>query len=129
MNPQLLSDFVSYCATHITGDEKGEVTRAARQNLIKDLHHALDRAVAEAYGFPDMAFFKKQTGLYLDDPNPVLEFLLALNLSVAEKEAKVYKGSDGFKPSDPYMVLGPGLPGWVENKEEYVTEDCVRWEG
>ena len=24
MNPQLLSDFVSYCATHITGDEKGE---------------------------------------------------------------------------------------------------------
>jgi SAM-dependent methyltransferase len=87
------------------------------KNPIKDLHHALDQAVAEAYGFSDKAFFKRQTDLYLDDPNPVLEFLLALNQEVAEKEAK----------GEP--VLGPGLPAFVKQPNLYVTEDCVKWEG
>lgn len=85
------------------------------KNPIKDLHHALDKAVAEAYGFTHRLEYGD--GIYLKDPNSVLEFLLALNQQVAEKEAK----------GEP--VQGPGLPDWVENKERFVTEDCVKWEG
>ncbi len=72
------------------------------KNPIKDLHTELDKAVMEAYGFID----KKD----------ILAQLLALNLSVAEKEKKGEK------------VQAPGLPEWVKNKEQYVTDDCVRFE-
>jgi len=85
------------------------------KNSIKDLHHALDKAVAEAYGFKTKLEYSD--GIYLKDANPVLEFLLALNLEVAEKEAK---GE---------TVQGPGLPEWAIDKEKFVTEDCVMWEG
>lgn len=71
-------------------------------NPIKDLHVALDKAVMAAYGF--------------DDTKDILSQLLALNLSVADKENKKEK------------VQPPGLPGFVKNKELYVSEDCVRFE-
>jgi len=67
--------------------------------------------------FPENAYLKKQTGLYLDNPNPVLEFLLDLNLKVAKKEAN----------KEP--VQGPGLPSFIKDKNLYVTEDFVKWEG
>ena len=33
------------------------------------------------------------------------------------------------KEANKEAVQGPGLPGFIEDKSEYVTEDCVRWEG
>lgn len=72
------------------------------KNPIKDLHAALDKAVLEAYGF--------------SDKEDILAQLLALNLSVAEKEKKGEK------------VQAPGLPEFVKDKESYVSEDCVRFE-
>ena len=72
------------------------------KNPIKDLHEALDKAVMNAYGF--------------SDKQDILSQLLALNLKAAETEKKGGK------------VQPPGLPEWVKNKEEYVTEDCVRFE-
>ena len=39
-----------------------------------------------------------------------------LNLSVAEKEKKGDK------------VQSPGLPDFVKDKEQYVSDDCVRFE-
>jgi SAM-dependent methyltransferase len=71
-------------------------------NPIKDLHSALDKAVMEAYGF--------------DDTKDILGQLLALNLSVADKESKKEK------------VQPPGLPEFVKNKEDYVSDECVRFE-
>ena len=71
-------------------------------NPIKDLHTALDKAVMEAYGF--------------DDKKDILAQLLALNLSVADKENKKEK------------VQPPGLPDFVKNKAEYVSDDCVKFE-
>lgn len=56
----------------------------------------------EAYGF--------------SDKEDMLAQLLALNLSVAEKEKK----GEG--------VQSPGLPDFVKNKEQYVTDDYVRFE-
>jgi hypothetical protein len=126
---------IDYCNKHIKGDEKSEaqikkVAAAAKalhtertatlkkhnmslrdlyrlleqpgKNPIKDLHTALDKAVLEAYGF--------------SDKEDILAQLLALNLSVAEKEKQ------GIK------VQPPGLPEFVKDKEKYVSEDCVRFE-
>ena len=76
-------------------------------NPIKDLHVALDKAVMEAYGFTDKEDILKQ--------------LLQLNLQVADKESRPSAGS-GQK------VQPPGLPDFVKNKEEYVSDDCVRFE-
>lgn len=68
-------------------------------NPLRDAHEALDKAVHEAYG--------------MNADEDVLEFLLKLNKKLAAKEAKGEK------------VVGPGLPEWVENLEEFVTEDCI----
>ena len=72
------------------------------KNPIKDLHTNLDKAVMEAYGF--------------NEKKDLLAQLLALNLQVAQNEKE-------GKPVQP-----PGLPAFVKNKEEYVSEDCVRFE-
>jgi hypothetical protein len=72
------------------------------KNPIKDLHATLDKAVMEAYGF--------------SAAEDILSQLLALNLSVAEKE------KTGSK------VQSPGLPEFVKDKESYVSEECVRFE-
>ena len=71
-------------------------------NPIKDLQTALDKAVMEAYGF--------------DDTKDILAQLLALNLLVADKESKKEK------------VQPPGLPDFIKNKEDYVSDDYVKFE-
>ena len=78
------------------------------KNPIKDLHAALDKAVLEAYGFNT-----KEKNI---DTDFILENLLALNHEVAAKEKRGEK------------VQPPGLPQWIKNKEDYVSEDCVRFE-
>ncbi len=72
------------------------------KNHIRDLHTTLDKAVMEAYDF--------------NEDEDLLTQLLALNLQVAQNE------KDG-KPVQP-----PGLPGFITNKDEYVSDDCVRFE-
>ncbi len=72
------------------------------KNPIKDLHEALNKAVLEAYGF--------------NAAEDILSQLLALNLSVAEKEKK----GEG--------VQAPGLPAFVKDKDSYVSKDCVRFQ-
>lgn len=78
------------------------------KNPIKDLHTTLDKAVVEASGFDT----KGKTV----DTNFILENLLALNHEVAAKEKNCEK------------VQAPGLPDWIKNKEDYVSDDCVRFE-
>ena len=46
----------------------------------------------------------------------ILTFLLKLNLVLAEKEKK---GK---------AIQGPGLPQWVENPKDFITDDCIRME-
>lgn len=126
--------FIEYCKKHIKSDEKGEAQTfldhffmalgyadgaALKQynmslrdlyrlleqpgkNPIKDLHTILDKAVMEAYGF--------------DDKKDILSQLLALNLLVAGKENKNEK------------VQPPGLPDWVKNKNDFISNDCVKFE-
>ncbi len=72
------------------------------KNHIRDLHEALDKAVMEAYGF--------------NEDEDLLAQLLALNLQVAQNEKE-------GKPVQP-----PGLPEFVKNKEEYISNDCVKFE-
>jgi hypothetical protein len=78
------------------------------KNPIKDLHAALDKAVLEAYGFDT----KEKT----IDTDFILENLLALNHEVADKEKCGER------------IQAPGLPDWIKNKEEYVSDDCVKFE-
>ena len=78
------------------------------KNPIKDLHTLLDKAVAEAYGFD----VKGKTV----DTDFILQNLLQLNLEVSAKENK----------GEP--VTPPGLPSYIKNKEDYVSDDCVKFE-
>ncbi len=73
------------------------------KNNIRDLHKNLDQAVMEAYGF--------------DADKDLLSQLLELNLEVTQKE------KDGEE------VQKPGLPDWVENKEDFISDDCVEFMG
>jgi hypothetical protein len=66
---------------------------------LKDAHARLDQAVLEAYG--------------MNKSDDVLAFLLDLNQSVANRE-------DANEP-----VLGPGLPPVAEDKQRFVTSDCL----
>ncbi|RPG28018.1 MAG: class I SAM-dependent DNA methyltransferase [Muricauda sp. TMED12] len=69
-------------------------------NPLKDAHQKLDDAVLTAYGF------SKRKDL--------LTQLLELNFEVA---TKIEKGEE---------VQSPGLPKYVKNKKEFVSEDCVK---
>lgn len=69
------------------------------KNPLNDAQAALDKAVAAAYGMSPKA-----------DP---LEFLLALNQSCAEREAR---GE---------AIVGPGLPPFVTDPAPFITADCV----
>jgi len=71
-------------------------------NPLKDLHQKLDDTVMTAYGF------SKRKDL--------LTQLLELNLEVA---SKIEKGEE---------VQSPGLPKCVVNKEDFISEDCVKME-
>lgn len=72
------------------------------KNPIKELHAALDKAVLRAYGF--------------DETKDLLTQLLELNLSVAAKE-------EHKQP-----VQAPGWPAQFSGKENYITDDCVKFE-
>ena len=69
-------------------------------NPLKDAHKKLDDAVLEAYGF----------GKRKD----LLSQLLELNFEIARK---IEKGEE---------VQRPGLPKCVNNRKEFVSEDCVK---
>ena len=69
------------------------------KNPLNDAQAALDKAVAAAYGMSPKA-----------DP---LEFLLTLNQSCAEREAR----------GEP--IVGPGLPPFVTDPAPFITADCV----
>ena len=71
-------------------------------NPVKDLHNKLDDAVMDAYGFS-----KKKD---------LLQQLLNLNFAVAAKEEKGEQ------------VQAAGLPDWIENKGDFISDDCVRFE-
>lgn len=58
----------------------------------------------EAYGFASL------------DVNDVLSNLLALNQVVYDKEQKGEK------------VTAPDLPSYITNKEDFIDEECVRFE-
>lgn len=72
-------------------------------NPIKSLHQQLDTAVCAAYGF---------------DPSvDILQQLLDLNLDVSTREQA---GES---------VTAPGLPSYVAEPSEFITDDCIRYEG
>jgi hypothetical protein len=69
-------------------------------NRLRDAHATLDTAVRAAYG--------------MAEDEDILAFLLKLNLELAEAEAR----------GEP--ITSPGLPAWVPNPAELVTEDCIQ---
>jgi len=71
-------------------------------NPISEIQEKLDMAVREAYGM------KKK--------DEILPFLLKLNHSLAEKEIS---GE---------MIQGPGLPSFIKDASEFVSDDCVKME-
>jgi len=71
------------------------------KNKLRDLQTELDSAVIEAYGF--------------DSNKDLLQQLLDLNLEIAAKEKQNQK------------VQAPGLPDFVKNKKQFVTEDCIHF--
>jgi type I restriction-modification system DNA methylase subunit len=73
------------------------------KNKVKDLQNRLDEAVFDAYNF--------------DKKGDILFQLLQLNKSIAEKE-KINE-----------TVLKPGLPHWIGNKSQYITQDCIEFLG
>lgn len=68
-------------------------------NPASEAQGKLDNAVRSAYGM------KKN--------EDILSFLLSLNLSLADAEARGEK------------VVGPGLPAWVNKKDDFISSDCV----
>ncbi|RDK89139.1 DNA methyltransferase [Marinirhabdus gelatinilytica] len=68
-------------------------------NPLKDLHTALDNAVLEAYGF--------------NRKKDILTQLLELNLKVYSNEQESIE------------VQAPGLPSFVQNSNEFISEDCI----
>jgi hypothetical protein len=72
------------------------------KNPLRDYHKALDKAVMECYGFAEK--------------EDLLTQVLALNLDIAAKEAKAEK------------VQAAGLPDFITDKAEFISDDCVRFE-
>jgi SAM-dependent methyltransferase len=68
-------------------------------NKLRDAHAALDSAVRAAYG--------------MKEKEDILGFLLKLNLKLADKESK---GE---------TITPPGLPAFVTNPQDFVSEDCM----
>jgi len=69
------------------------------ENPLRDVHQRLDLAVADAYGF--------QGG-------DVLGFLLDYNLSAASVELSKK------------VIVWPGLPTLIKNREDFVSDDCIK---
>jgi hypothetical protein len=68
-------------------------------NELRNVHAALDAAVRAAYG--------------MKEDEEILAFLLKVNLDLAAKESK----GEHITP--------PGLPSFVPNPADFVTEDCI----
>lgn len=77
-----------------------EASEKIGSNPLNEAQKELDMSV--------MASYRMNTG------EDILSFLLQLNLDCAEREAS---GE---------VIMGPGLPSWINDKNSYVTEDCVR---
>lgn len=69
-------------------------------NPLKEAHKKLDDAVLEAYDF--------------NKKKDILKQLLELNFEVADK---IEKGEE---------TQAPGLPKFIKNKKEFVSEDCIK---
>jgi len=69
-------------------------------NSISNIQDKLDAAVMAAYGMRKSA--------------DVIASLLALNIELAKKEG------------DKESIVGPGLPAFVTNSNEFITEDCLK---
>ena len=67
---------------------------------LQQYHNALDAAVYSAYG--------------LKEGHDQLEFLLKLNLDLHKKETQEKQ------------ITGPGLPSFIQNPSEFITDDCIR---
>ena len=70
-------------------------------NPVSEIQNKLDNAVREVYGM------KKKDN--------VLEFLLTLNFKLYEKEQKKE------------IIIGPGLPDFIKNVNDFVSEDCIKF--
>jgi hypothetical protein len=68
-------------------------------NELRNVHAALDAAVRAAYG--------------MKEDEEILAFLLKLNLDLAAKESQ----------GEP--ITPPGLPSFLPNPADFVTEDCI----
>jgi hypothetical protein len=66
---------------------------------LKDAQHKLDEAVEGAY--------------HMQKSSDALTFLFHLNQEIAKKE------------QNGQSVIGPGLPVFITNLEDYITEDSV----
>lgn len=73
-----------------------------RYNPISEIQDKLDMAVREAYGM------KKK--------DEILPFLLKLNHALAEKE------------KNDEEIQGPGLPSFIKDVSEFISDDCVKME-
>jgi hypothetical protein len=71
-------------------------------NRLRSAHESLDKAVREAYG--------------MKPKDDILEFLLKLNLELAERESR----------GEP--IQGPGLPSTYPDPTKLITDDCIRVE-
>ncbi|MCU0444749.1 MAG: N-6 DNA methylase [Microscillaceae bacterium] len=80
-----------------------KVLESEGKSKLKDLYVELDKAVLEAYQF--------------SEKQDLLTQLLNLNLQVADNEA------NGAK------VQAPGLPDFITDKSEFITDDCVKFVG
>ena len=69
-------------------------------NRLRDAHAALDSAVRSAYG--------------MKDGEDTLDFLLRLNLELAEKEARGEQ------------IMPPGVPADIGRLDELITNDCIQ---
>ena len=71
-------------------------------NPVSEIQDKLDIAVREAYGM------KKK--------DEILPFLLNLNHTLSDKEV------------DGEVIQGPGLPSYIKDASEFISDDCVKME-
>jgi hypothetical protein len=88
-------------------DLYGKLEKIPGNNPLKDAQEVLDAAVWDAYHYGLPQQMRKTN---------TLEFILKLNELCSQSEAQ---GK---------IVIGPGLPSFCENGQEFFSEDCVRFQ-
>jgi hypothetical protein len=110
-----LKDIKAVAAAAVAFRKKRNELRAKHNLSLRDLYRALDlpgnHPLKDAQAALDSAVRKAYGITASEEP---LAFLLALNALVEAAEAN----------GDP--VQAPGLPSFVNDREAYVTEDCVK---